>query len=389
MAFRIHGEVSLDGAMFKRGLHEVGESATDFIKEFALGAIGIYSVQQAFEKTIDSAGELVNTSKKLDVSIEQLQVLRHAAEENGVEFGKMSTALEKFNAVRENVLNGGKGSKDQLAALGRLGINRETLQNQTAAQSIMGQISDTAQHSNAADIANDLKVVLGRGGEELFGVLKTDFAETERELKSFGAIMDSTTAVELKQFKDGTGLISQVLEAEFAPAIVMLWKVIFETISALGTFGTMLGTWAGNIAGILTHPLDAFKHPVDTFKNIFALGAFGEGGQEAKNYWDKQQDILTAFDANAKKTAYDLDHPKPPSTSSEPLHVKVKKDPHERLEHGDSLIASGNFLGSGPSSINSIAKEQLEISKLQLSATRDIVTALNTQRNDEDIDFEN
>src|ERR1035441_9944942 len=169
MAFRINGEITLDGSLFNRGLQTAGASAASFLKNFALGAVGIYGVEQAFRKTIDRATELVNTSKKMDIGVEQLQVLQKSAEDSGTSFEVLTKALERFNAVRENILNGGKGSADQMAALGRLGITREQLQSQTAAQSFMGQISQTAQKSNAADIANDLRQIFGRGGEELFG----------------------------------------------------------------------------------------------------------------------------------------------------------------------------------------------------------------------------
>ena len=233
MAFKIHGEIALDGAMFKRGLHEAGGEAAAFIKNFALGAVGIASVEQAFSKTIDSAEELVNTSKKMDMTIEQLQVIRQAAEESGVGFDQMTNALSKFNAVRENILNGGKGSAAQLAAMHRLGISDEALQKQTAATSVMGQISEKARGSNAADIANDLKQVFGRGGQEIFGALKTDFGELETKMRSYGAIMDSTTAVELKLFKEEMGLMNRVMTAEFAPAIISLGKIIFQINAVL------------------------------------------------------------------------------------------------------------------------------------------------------------
>jgi hypothetical protein len=242
MAFKIHGEVTLDGAMFKRGLREIGGESTAFIKNFALGAVGIASVEQAFTKTVEKADELVNTSKNLSMTVEQLQLIRQAAKENGVEFASMTIALEKFNAVRENVLQGGKGAAAQMAALGRLGISREALQNQTAAQSMMGQVSDTARKSNAADIAKDLKEVFGRGGDQIFGVLKTNFDELGAKMRAEGAMMDTLTAVQLKTFKDEMDFAGQILTSELAPGIVMFARAVLMAVGHLQSFASWLGT---------------------------------------------------------------------------------------------------------------------------------------------------
>lgn len=375
MSFKIHGEVGLDGAMFKRGLHELGGETTAFLKNFALGAVGIASVEQAFSKTIDSAEELVNTSRKLDVTVEQLQVMRQAAEENGVEFNSMSTALERFNAVRENVLNGGKGSAAQLQALHRLGVSDADLKNNTAAQNLMGNISGVAQKSNAADIANDLKQVFGRGGNEIFGVLKTDFGELETKMKSMGMIMDETTAKELKQFRDQMAQIGRILEAQFAPVIISMAKGVFALVFSLGLIGSAIGSAVAYIWEIIRHPINFIKDPKSFGSPLD--GASDYVDDMAKKYAQMFGERATdEIKQNVSKPVPDL-----------PKKEKKERDKKQSDIKSDSLLEVGNFLGSGGRAINTIAQQQLTVSLQQLDALNKIEAKLDTAPADSGIDF--
>ncbi len=368
MAFKINGSIALDGAQFKHGLQEAGGEAAAFIRNFALGAVGIASVEQAFSKTIDSAEELVNTSKNLDMTVEQLQLMRQAAEENGQGFDTMTKALEKFNAVRESILTGQDKSGKQMAAMQRLGLTHDTLESQTAAQSMMGQISQTAQKSNAADIAQDLREVFGKGGDEIFGTLKTNFEELETKMKSYGAIMDTTTAVELKTFKEEMGLISQVFAAQFSPVILMFAHLLFEANAAIGSFGASLGTWAGVIADLILHPIDFWKKG----NNIKSLLGAGETADAGNDFWKGKQDQWKAIEQHAKDIADRLNNPKPPAVIDQEENQKKKHAVKEKEIKSDSLISVGNFLGAGRSAIGDVAAQHLEVSKKQLTVLEKI-----------------
>lgn len=389
MAFRIHGEVSLDGAMFKRGLSEVGGQTTEFLKRFALGAVGIASVEQAFEKTIDSANELVNASRKLDVTVEQLQVLRQAAEENGLEFDSMTKALERFNAVRENILEGGKGSAQQIAALRRLGVTPQDLISQTGAQSLMGQISQTAQKSNAADIANDLKQIFGRGGMELFGTLKTNFDALGDKMKESGAIMSEQVAVKLKALGEEYEFISRIIISQLAPSLLALAQWAYK-ISVRAT-GAVAG--AGSYWGaVYSHFAD--RNPDSDFlKSEGDPNAQFRGSDGRINFWKelwstlKSPEASGAYNSTVKgfdlaidefnKTVESLAKLNP--QNQKPIAIEPDSPSKRRAaSHGrdDSLIESGNFLGSASDSIGRIAQQHLEVAKKQLDKLTDIDTKL-------------
>jgi hypothetical protein len=365
MGLNLEATIGLNSASFEKGMHRVTESVADTIKGFAIGAIGIGTLESAIDKTIESASELVNTARNLSMTTDQLQIMRKAAEENGKEFGVMTTAIERFNAVRENILHGGKGSKEQMAAMSRLGLTRENLKNQTAAQSMMGQVSETARKSNAADIANDLKQVFGKGGADIFGVLSTDFAELGASMKSHGEIMDATSAVELKRFKDELAAISKIMEAGLAPVLVEIAKGLLYANAAIGTFGTMLGTWAGNIAELILHPVDVLKNPQKAFKDLFGMGISGEAGESAKEYFTSQMGKIGKIDEEAKARANAVENPIAQGELNDESEEKKSAKEGRLRGHkfeGDSLVRVGNFLGTNRAGITGASRMEMHAS---------------------------
>lgn len=391
MAFRINGEITLDGSGFQRGLNSVASSSAHFLKNFAFGAFGVYGVEQAIHKTIESAEELINTSKNMSLTIEQLQVLRQAAKENGVEFETLTKALQGFNAVRENILNGGKGSAAQLAALGRLGVSKEALQNQTAGSTFMNQISQTAQRVNPADIAKDLRDVFGRGGQELFGTLGTDFGELENKMRSYGAIMDTTTAIQLKNFKDSMDLIGRIATVSIAPALVEFGRFILMSIGHIQSFGQWLKVLYSSSPASkvpIRLPGESWFHANFLRKPIYSdsdtAKTWADAFQKAQNAMGDPDKILSEFDKRVKLLAAKLDNPTQASIFGGASEASKAKHNKALDVYSDSLVSVGNFLGAGKNAINNIAQQQLDVAKLQLQKLDEIKTSID---NIEGVDF--
>ena len=356
MALRLVGEVTLDGAGFERGLNRIGQSAAANLKSFVVGAFGVYGVQQAIQRTVESCSELVNTSSKLGMTVEQLQVLRQAAKEAGVEFETMVTAVNKLAAIRENILQGGKGSAQQLAALGRLGVTPEDVRTKTAADIMQGPIAQTVKTVNPADIANDLKQIFSKASRQVIPVLKTNFDELGRKMKMMGMIVDDVTARKLKLFGDEVGLVSGIIMSGLAPWLVKLGQAAFklaEDFAVAGTFyGTLLADWAHGI----------FK---GSSKDAAAAG------KQTQDDWEK-----TWHDFISKATG--PANVPPPTIPAEIEAEKKAKVRHERewKTPEDSLISVGNFLGTGKGAINNIAQQQLDVSREQLEIQKSSDAAL-------------
>jgi hypothetical protein len=268
----------------------------------------------------------------------------------------MTLALERFNGVRENILNKGKGWAEQMAAMSRLGITPAALASQTAATSFMGQISTTARGSNAADIANDLKQIFGRNGMELFGTLQTDFTSLGEKMKSMGAIMDTTTAVQLKTFKDEMGLIGKIMTTQLAPILVKLGSVVYwvwERFQMVGTFlGVLVSDWMHG----------KFR------------GSMDDAVIEARKTQGQLDEIWADFQKQMKATADELNNPKPEKTTGEPPPEKEKK---ERALKGESnaLIKVGNFLGASRDTIGSLQQQTAQHAAETASNTSSIKTS--------------
>ena len=343
MGLNLAATITLDGAQFERGMRRVGESVSESIKGFVIGAVGIGTIEQAFARTIETADELVNTSKRLGIGVEQLQVLKQAAMDNNVEFSALAATFEKIDIARAKALGGGADAGKFLRDFKALGVSKDQLLTQSAAALFQGPLSQTAQSVNPEQIAAQLRDVLGRSFGPEIAVLTTNFQELGAKMKSFGAIMDSTTAVQLKTFKDEMNLIGQILTSEFAPIIVGFGKAMLYITALLGTIGTALGNFLTDFAG-------------------FAKGGVAmnwDSLKTAADYWKSKTGEIDSLDARAKEIANALDHPKPPDLRGEAGAMKEHRE-RERIIGEDALTKVGNFLGTSRGAING-AQQQLVI----------------------------
>src|ERR1035441_7534707 len=111
MGLKLIGEVALDGSGFERGLNAMAGS----MKGFIVGAFGLYGVEEMLRKTMDTADELVNKAKRLDVAVEKLQLLKYAAKEGGSELETLAKGFENLDVAREKALSGSKEGQKLLA----------------------------------------------------------------------------------------------------------------------------------------------------------------------------------------------------------------------------------------------------------------------------------
>ena len=132
MGLNLESTISLNSASFEKGMGKVTGSVASAVKTYALGAIGIYSIEKAFAATIETSKELINESKRMGVSIEMLQVLRKAAAGAGVEMDALATTMEKLNTFRGNALGGGPESAKAFKQAGQLGITRGNLESMSS-----------------------------------------------------------------------------------------------------------------------------------------------------------------------------------------------------------------------------------------------------------------
>lgn len=373
MGLKLLAEIGLDGSGFERGLHKIGRDAAASVKNLAVQAFGIYGVEQAIAKTVETASDLVDASQRLDVTVEQLQLLRQAAKDAGSDMGALTGAFEKLDIARAKALG---GDKDAIAAFAKLGVNQAQLQSQTASTLFTGSISNTVKNSNAEDIGPVLKEVFGKSFGELIPVLKTDFDELGGKMKALGTIMDTDTAVKLDALGDNFSLLSSIIAVQLGPVLVQVSILFLEMVGKIKAFGAFLGALSekGLLKGgaalaqaMLDTPVGKIIDTVGLGKAIadtLAPGTEGEDlmtkGAAAFDETDKEyKKLMDAIQDRLDKAAEELKHPKPRKVDVPGPDAPAAK--HMASAQSDSLVRVGNFLGSNGNTIERVNKQKIQL----------------------------
>lgn len=366
MANKLVFETALDGTGFERGLQKLGETGAHHLKNFVAGAFGVYSIHQALHRTVESAEELVTASKRLDVPIEQLQILRQAAKENLTEFGKLEQAFERLNVKRGKALQGDAAA---LAAFARLGVSVGDLKTKTAADLFTGPIAGAVKSGNSADLAGPLREIFRSYGA-LIPILKTDFEELGEKMRHLGSIMSTEDAVAAKLLAEEFGLLSNIITAQLAPAFGYLGDKLIWALGQVQAFGAFIGGFFGSFEASMksgaakSGPFNFMAGLKDTLEAI--PEAVMAGGFEAIKVLNANQDTRDSLSKAIKDAADALKNPKPPELNP-PDKPKSTRRERGGAPATDSLLSVGNFLGGGANAINAVAEQQLQVARQQLT----------------------
>ncbi len=362
MGLKLIGEVALDGSGFERGLNKLGSAATHNFKNLVAGAFGVYSISEAIHRTVESADELVTASKRLDLTVEKLQVMRQAAKESAVEFGKLETALDKVNLARSKALG---GDAAMIAAFARLGVSQDDLRNKTAGEIFTGPMAAAAKSTSAQDLTAAGSAIFGiRNFGMLLPVLKTDFEDLQAKMEKLGSIMSTETAVAVKLLADEFGMLSNILAAQVAPSLVWFADKLLWAVGQIQAFGSFWGGFIGSLK--IPSFLDLFR-PAKMREFADSVGTgFLQGGFEGMKALAANDQMRGAMRDKVKEMADSLLHPHAPDAVEE----AIKKTPRSYQPSGDALVAVGNFLGSGGNAINNIAEQHLAVSRESLAVQK-------------------
>jgi hypothetical protein len=99
---KLMAELGLDGSGFASGLKKaegLAAGAGHGIRDALVGLVGIGTVSLAIQKTVHSAEEVANAAERLGVGTTNLQVLRKAAIDAGIEFTKLEKTFEAIDVA--------------------------------------------------------------------------------------------------------------------------------------------------------------------------------------------------------------------------------------------------------------------------------------------------
>jgi hypothetical protein len=383
---KLMAELGLDGTGFATGLKRaegLAMGATRSIANTLIGMVGIGTVGLAIHKTVESASEVVIASQRLGLGVQQLQVLRQAAIAAGQDFSLLIRTFEKLEVARKKALTPGRENDSDRRAFARVGVNHDMLENQTAAQLFMGPMSKAFKAGNQEDMVTALKQLELARNEfgAMIPVLKTDFVELSKKMGEAGAMMDTLTAVKLKNLGNEFQLLAKIITTVLGPTIVWVseWiaRATFKGGKAVAEFAGSMGAGTahqGPLRAAFTTAMMLLSIPVAGIVGpIFGSGAAYKifdsvsrktgyrwaagqaGGAAAKAPWEAGQKEYEDMLRRLEKEAYDLEHQKPDGAFKGDL---AKYSPKAFETPGDSLVKIGNFLGGSQTALTRMAEQR-------------------------------
>lgn len=292
----------------------------------------------------------------------------------------MEKALDKLALARQKALGFGPDALKLRAAFGSLGVSAANVAgNMPRGEMLMGPIAEAIKREGAEKLVVALSEIFGRGFGEVVPVLKTDFGELSGEMKKFGALIGADTVAQVKILKDNFNLLNQIIISQLGPALVQLVRIIYESILKLGgniagasaffgagTAKMGAGEAALTMAKIVGFSLENMFNR--TFRGMsqkdaaailasqvsgtgFILPEAQKSGNLAAAPWEK---ALADLETRMANLAKDFAHP----PNAGPI-IPPPPQVSSRIPREDSLIRTGNFLGSSATTVNYLAEQQL------------------------------
>ncbi len=342
MALNLVGTVSLDGSGFSSGLKSIESGAArvgESLKGLALQAFGIYGIEQAIHKTIETADKLVETASRLGLSLEALQEFTFAARQSGSDVDQLTTFIEKLNQTRLD--------PKHLDVFQRFGISNP---GQGDVSGILAQLSANVQSRNPQSFIGDLKEIGGKAAGAEINFLKSNLAELRAEAHRLGVVISAEDAVALHLMSDEMKILSDTILADLAPAIAKLIPLILKFVNAVRAFGTFAGEVEGQ-AGF-KRLLSAFVHPFtvdEGLKKIIADAAKKSGTE-----------LTAANAATDAQMAAAIERAKHPQAFPD-INPNVPEESRGKggSIYSDSRLAIGGFLGATSNPLITINEKQL------------------------------
>lgn len=243
---------------FQRGMRDAQRQAMRFAAGVAASLAGLFTAQ-AINGVVNYSAQLENLSRRLGFSAEQIQELRFAASDFGIESNQVDLALQRFTRRLGQAARTGDG--ELLPVLQRLGIafRDEATGGPRDAMEVLLDYADAVQNMGsqsdrlvAAFKAFDsegaaLVTVLQQGRE---GIL--NYGSAAHEL---GVIIDNETTARARELRRELDIIGQRMRMQFTQTVLDNASAMEDLATAAGDAATMLGQvvqilqWSGDGLG--------------------------------------------------------------------------------------------------------------------------------------------
>ena len=179
---------------------------SDFKNKVLIG-FSAAAVVAGFKGIVDAMSEIVDSSQKLGVSTDELQKLRFAAQQTGVDAGALDIGIKKLSIGLTQIDDASSEAGKQLRALGV--TSKDTVG--TALEKVAGQFEKAADGSKKTAVAVQ---AFGKSGNQLIPLLNSGaegLRAFNQEMEDLGLIVDGRTLGLFDQFGDQMDKLQRVL----------------------------------------------------------------------------------------------------------------------------------------------------------------------------------
>ena len=225
-----------------KSVHEGVLSFHEFqigLQEFAEVYMAVFAVEAITEwaRKMGEAGEAIqHTAETMGVSVDETMRLQAAANATGSSMETVERAVIRMDAA---LVHAKEGSKQQEEAFKELGININTVKDQT---DLVNQVFDKLAEKEPGISKNAIATaLLGRNITDLAGILnmtKEQWADVDRQVEAYGLRNDdavgkmSQLGEAFNENKNAMNGLFMVMAQELAPVMEVLVQEINEAVAA-------------------------------------------------------------------------------------------------------------------------------------------------------------
>ncbi|MEY4387927.1 MAG: hypothetical protein RLY20_3210 [Verrucomicrobiota bacterium] len=351
MAFRVQGELAMDGSKFFAVMNRAQGAVVGFARgavasvgtrlaaAFSIGAVSMFS-----KSVIDLASRLRDSATQLGVNVEWLQKMSNGAKLAGADVDDLSSFIFNLNKSRLEAVQDPKGKA--AVAFQSMGIGQDKIKN-LSTQEFVDSVVRSFRDGMTTEGQQALFEVGGKSARALTEAVATQF---ENDLP----VIQEQVIDALEDLGDRFEAFSLRLKIGAAPLIVSALEIVNKAITGLRVSlawvsALLKETFTGGFSGAMPRAMAA------------ADAAAAEAA--AKDALERNESVVAAENRKKNRQRWELAAPdfgelvKPPKQSA-------------KKTASDSLVSVGNFLGASMRDV--IADQALRVARDQLSVLRSI-----------------
>lgn len=249
--FRADGsQVEATMTRLNRGVGSLSHELNSTLKNAVVAAFSVEAIKETISSTIEWADGVKKASDRLGLTVTNVQALKYAAKESGVEFEKLEGSLSKMEIAAANALGGKKKQSDAFKALG---ITDDQLKHLNK-QDLLSQVGKGLQGMTQSQAIPNLAAIFGGGNAGGIFAMRNklaNFDQFKKDKEDSGAIAKPEDIEALAELKMKWEEVADSVKARLVPVLAFLLDKIYgfgRGVSQLvELIGTALGAFMGSI----------------------------------------------------------------------------------------------------------------------------------------------